>query len=47
MVFSKKAKILYHKEYPKADIIAPEHVARKKPIKLNFIKSGYITRLKK
>ena len=47
IVFSKKGKILYHKEYPRADIIAPEQIANKKPIKLNFITSGYMIRLKK
>ena len=47
IVFSNKGKILYHKEYPRADIIAPEQIANKKPIKLNFITSGNMTKLKK
>ena len=38
---SRKGKIAYHKEYPKADIIAPEKIASKIPLYLKFMLSGY------
>ena len=40
IVFSRYGKIVYHNEYPRPDIIAPEHIAKNIPKYVKFMFSG-------